>query len=135
MHLVIFTEHGVFFMLETFNAVYNLSVNLCVGLVLLIGINLTLDSLDSILNKTFNWKGLRRDIIKGIVVLVCYLATYLVGYLNKDLVDIRLGDGQSLNLMDAVALITITAYYFYAKQVVTKLAGIISSGNKDDKNT
>ena len=92
-------------------------IHLAVGLVLLVAVNIVLGSLKV---------KLRNGIIKGIIVAACFIAFYMAGYLNPDIIAIDV-DGQTVNLMTASNLALLTAYVLYAKDVFVKLKNLILS--------
>ena len=87
-------------------------IHLAVGLVLLVAVNIVL--------------GGRNGIIKGIIVAACFIAFYMAGWLNPDIIAIDV-DGQTVNLMTASNLALLTAYVLYAKDVFVKLKNLILS--------
>ena len=91
-------------------------IHLAVGLVLLVAVNIVLGSLNALFDGT----------IKGIIVAACFIAFYMAGWLNPDIIAIDV-DGQTVNLMTASNLALLTAYVLYAKDVFVKLKNLILS--------
>jgi len=113
-------------MWEMVNEMHHLTVNLIVGLIILIIVNGVLDQIDCFFEKNFDWQSLMKDCVKGFLVFICFLATYLVGYINPDLIVISMFEDRDLNLEDAIAIMAISAYFIYAKQIIEKLFAYIS---------
>ena len=75
-------------------------IHLAVGLVLLVAVNIVLGSLNALFDGSFDKVKLRNGIIKGIIVAACFIAFYMAGYLNPDIIAIEV-DEQTVNLMTA----------------------------------
>lgn len=105
-------------------------IHLAVGLVLLVAVNIVLGSLNALFDGSFDGSfdkvKLRNGIIKGIIVAACFIAFYMAGYFNPDIIAIEV-DGQTVNLMTASNLALLTAYVLYAKDVFVKLKNLILS--------
>lgn len=101
-------------------------IHLAVGLVLLVAVNIVLGSLNALFDGSFDKVKLRNGIIKGIIVAACFIAFYMAGYLNPDIIAIEV-DEQTVNLMIASNLALLTAYVLYAKDVFVKLKNLILS--------
>ena len=99
-------------------------IHLAVGLVLLVAVNIVLGSLNALFDGSFDKVKLRNGIIKGIIVAACFIAFYMAGYLNPDIIEV---DEQTVNLMTASNLALLTAYVLYAKDVFVKLKNLILS--------
>lgn len=102
----------------------NDALRLGLGLLTLIAVNIILGSIDALLSATFDPGKCRRGIIKGIIVAMCFAATYLVGWINPDVLAVTI-NGQSVNLLTAVYLVIMTGFLHYTKEVITKLASIV----------
>ena len=108
-------------------------VRLAVGLVLLVAANVVLGSLHALFDGTFDKVKLRNGIIKGVIIAACFIAFYVAGRLNPDIVAIEL-EGEVVNVATAANLAMITAYVLYAKDVFTKLSKLVlskTSGGSD----
>lgn len=101
-------------------------IHLAVGLVLLVAVNIVLGSLNALFDGSFDKVKLRNGTIKGIIVAACFIAFYMAGWLNPDIIAIDV-DGQTVNLMTASNLALLTAYVLYAKDVFVKLKNLILS--------
>ena len=101
-------------------------IHLAIGLVLLVAVNIVLGSMNALFDGTFDKVKLRNGIIKGIIVAACFIAFYMAGWLNPDIIAIDV-DGQTVNLMTASNLALLTAYVLYAKDVFVKLKNMILS--------
>ena len=100
------------------------ALRLGLGLALLIVANITLGSIDALLIGAFDSGKFRRGIIKGIIVALCFTATYLVGWINPDVLAVTI-NGQSVNLLTAVYLVIMAGFLFYAKEVIIKLVSFV----------
>lgn len=100
------------------------ALRLGLGLLTLIAVNIILGSIDALLSGIFDWGKFRRGIIKGIIVALCFAATYLVGWINPDVLAVTI-NGQSVNLLTAVYLVIMAGFLFYAKEVIMKLASFV----------
>jgi len=99
-------------------------VCLALGLIILIVVNIVLGSLGAIFQNVFNREKLLRGLIKAGIVVLCFAATYLVGYLNPGIVAIEV-NGIEVTVMTGIQLVVLVGYYHYAKQVIDKLTAII----------
>lgn len=99
-------------------------IRLGLGLLLLIAVNIVLGSIDAWLSGQFDKPKLLRGICKGAVVALCFAVTYLVGWLNPEVVAISI-NGQAVTLLTAVYLIIMAGFLFYAAEVIGKLAGFV----------
>lgn len=97
---------------------------LAIGLVILIIVNIVLGSLNALFVNSFDRKKFFIGLAKGLIVVLCFAATYLVGYLNPDIIAVNV-NGTDVGVLTAVYLIVLAGYYYYAKQVIEKLSAII----------
>ena len=103
-------------------------IHLAIGLVLLVAVNIVLGGMNALFDGTFDKVKLRHGIIKGVIVVACFIAFYMAGWLNPDIIAIDVDvDGQTVNLMTASNLALLTAYVLYAKDVFVKLKNMILS--------
>lgn len=102
-------------------------INLGVGLVLLMGVNIFLGSIDSIFTKSFDWKKFKLGLLKSFSVIVCAFIMYIVGWLNPNVVAINI-DGQAITLLMAIYMVIMTAFVTYAKQCIDKLSKLLLGG-------
>lgn len=100
------------------------ALRLGMGLLTLIAVNIILGSIDALLSGSFDPGKCRRGIIKGIIVALCFAATYLVGWINPNVLAVTI-NGQSVNLLTAVYLVIMAGFLFYAKEVIMKLASFV----------
>ena len=91
-------------------------IRLAIGLVLLVAVNVVLGSLNALFN----------GVIKGIIIAACFVAFYVAGRLNPDIVAIDI-DGETVNVATAANLAMVTAYVLYAKDVFSKLSKLVLS--------
>lgn len=91
-------------------------IRLAIGLVLLVAVNVVLGSLNALFDGTFDRIKCRNGVIKGIIIAACFVAFYVAGRLNPDIVAIDI-DGETVNVATAANLAMVTAYVLYAKDV------------------
>ena len=99
-------------------------IRLAIGLVLLVAVNVVLGSLNALFDGTFDRIKCRNGVIKGIIIAACFVAFYVAGRLNPDIVAIDI-DGETVNVATAANLAMVTAYVLYAKDVFSKLSKLI----------
>ena len=90
-------------------------IRLAIGLVLLVAVNVVLGSLNALFDGTFDRIKCRNGVIKGIIIAACFVAFYVAGRLNPDIVAIDI-DGETVNVATAANLAMVTAYVLYAVQ-------------------
>ena len=98
-------------------------IRLAIGLVLLVAVNVVLGSLNALFDGTFDRIN---GVIKGIIIAACFVAFYVAGRLNPDIVAIDI-DGETVNVATAANLAMVTAYVLYAKDVFSKLSKLVLS--------
>ena len=69
-------------------------IHLAIGLVLLVAVNIVLGSMNALFDGTFDKVKLRNGIIKGIIVAACFIAFYMAGWLNPDIIAIDIAAGR-----------------------------------------
>lgn len=107
-------------MLALFSAVWKP----CIGLIILVLINIAMGSADAIISGEFDRKILRKGSLKGMIVSVCVIMAYIAGYLNTD-ISFTL-NGATTTLLSAMTLLIAAAYIYYAQSVLKNLALIFS---------
>ena len=105
-------------------------IRLAIGLVLLVAVNVVLGSLNALFDGTFDRIKCRNGVIKGIIIAACFVAFYVAGRLNPDIVAIDI-DGETVNVATAANLAMVTAYVLYAKDVFSKLVLSKTSGTPE----
>lgn len=85
-------------------------IRLAIGLVLLVAVNVVLGSLNALFDGTFDRIKCRNGVIKGIIIAACFVAFYVAGRLNPDIVAIDI-DGETVNVATAANLAMVTAYF------------------------
>jgi hypothetical protein len=98
------------------------------ALLILIVVNITLGSLKSLFDRTFNWAKFWQGVLKGSIIFVCLVGIYVAGLLNP--IAAIVINGQAVSLMVAVNIIIISTFLFYAVQVIDKAIKILR--NKSD---
>ena len=109
-------------------------IRLGLGLLLLIVVNIVLGSIDAMLSSEWDKPKFWRGVTKGAIVALCFAITYLVGWLNPDVVAISI-NGQAVNLLTAVYLVIMAGFLFYAYEVIGKLAGFVKGKLKTGEHT
>lgn len=101
-------------------------IHLGVGLLMLIIANIALGSISAIIVCEWDFEKFWRGAVKALVIAAALMAVYYAGYLNPDLIVIDMG-GEEVNLMTAVYLLMLSAFGYYAVEVVGKLKNAIIS--------
>ena len=99
-------------------------INHCIGLIILMSVNIALGSLGSIFVNRFDGWRFFKGILKGAIIALCFVATYYAGYMNPDLIVINI-NGIDANIVTALDLIILAGYFHYAKQVIEKLVALL----------
>ena len=99
-------------------------INLGIGLVLLMCINIVLGSIDSIFKQSFDKKKFTQGLLKSFIIALCTMGIYGVGYLNPDVIAMNI-NGQDVNLLTTIYILIMSGFVLYAKQCVEKLSKII----------
>ena len=107
-------------------------VQLGLGLIILILVNIMLGSMSAILNREFDKEKLLRGFIKGAIITVSFISCYGVGLLNPDVMVINV-NGQDVNMLTSINIIVLGGYGWYAVQVASKLAGFINAKFNESK--
>lgn len=95
------------------------------GLGGLILINILLGSSSALLQGQFDKTKFFQGLGKGVIISVSFLGVYFIGQLNPDVIVASV-NGQDINLMVGVYLIVLSAYMWYAVDVLTKLAKLVN---------
>ena len=107
-------------------------INLGIGLVLLMSINIILGSIDSIFTKSFDKAKFKQGLLKSFVIALCTVGLYGIGYLNPNVIAVNV-DGQAVNLLTATYLVIMSAFVLYAKQCIEKLSKLLLGGKTVDE--
>lgn len=97
---------------------------LALGLLILILANIALGAVKSLFAQQFEWKKFWQGFTKGGIILVCLVAVWFAGYLNPDIAAVEI-NGQAVTLTMAVYLVVLSAYIWYAGQVIIKIVQIL----------
>ncbi len=100
-------------------------INLSVGLLFLMIINIVLGSIASIFESKFDKNKLIKGMVKGGIVLGCFIGTFYVGILNPDIIVANI-NGQDVDLLTGTHMILLAGYVWYGKEVLTKLITFIA---------
>lgn len=109
-----------------FNFVFDYQMlNLGIGLIILISINILLGSINSLLDRKFDKTKFINGCIKGFIISLSFVGVYCVGILNPSIsLDIA---GQQLTLLMAVNVILIGGFSWYGYEVLKKLASFVNA--------
>lgn len=99
-------------------------IKLAIGLVLLVIANIALGSMGAMFDGTFDWIKLRNGTIKGAIVAACFVAFYVAGRMNPNILAIEVG-GVVTDLETAANVSMAAAYVLYAKDVFMKLSKMV----------
>lgn len=100
-------------------------VRLGVGLLLLMGVNIFLGSVNALFTQEFDKKKLAQGAIKAGAIVFCFIVTYMAGWLNPTVVVMTVEGAGEVNLLTAVVLVITGGFLFYGKEVVLKLAALV----------
>ena len=100
------------------------TLQFAIGLVVLVGVNVLLGTLDSRIKETFDGKKFWNGIKKGSVIALCVAAFYVVGRLVPDVAAVEI-QGKKVTVGIAADILLTSAYVLYAKDVFTKLYAMI----------
>ena len=103
-------------------------INRAAGLIILMAVNIAHGALGSLFVHRFNWRRFLQGVAKGIIIIICFIASYFAGYLNPDIVAVNIG-GIEASVMTALNLVILmqlnelhytTKYLlrFYTKSVI-----------------
>lgn len=107
-------------------------INLGIGLILLMCINIILGSIDSIFKQSFDKKKFNQGLLKSFIIALCTIGMYFVGYLNPNVIAMNV-NGQDVNLLTAIYILIMSGFVLYAKQCIEKLSKIILGGKTLDE--
>ena len=99
---------------------------LAIGLVILVIVNIVLGSMSSWFDGTFDWTKCWHGIVKGGIVILCFALVYLAGYINPSVMAIEIS-GELVTLAQAVYLIVLAGFIYYAYQVLNKMKNLIGA--------
>lgn len=97
-----------------------------IALIIFMAVNIILGSLGALFIQEFNTKILLQGIIKALIVVVCIMLIYIAGLLTVDLAVINI-NGQEVNVLTAIYILIVYAFYHYVREVVNKLSNMLNS--------
>ena len=103
----------------------NLILRLGVALIILICANIALGSFNSWFAETFDKEKFAKGIKKGALIVAIFVAVYFAGWLVPEMQAVII-DGEPVNLTTAMLYVVLAGFLWYAKEVLTKLAALIS---------
>lgn len=113
-------------MIEILNIIDIKTLYTAAALLILMSVNIILGSLNAITERNFNRKTLLQGIIKAITIVGCFILVYAAGLLTFDLAIINI-NGEEVNVLTAIYLLLVYAFYHYSKEVISKLRDVIKS--------
>ena len=66
---------------------------------------------------------------KALVILTVYVAVYIAGSINSDVLVMTIGEVEA-NVTTDLYLVAFSGYVFYAKQLVEKLSTLLGTSKK-----
>ncbi len=103
------------------------------GLLLLAAANIALGSIRAVLRREWDRSIFLRGIFKSAVTVGALLAVFAAGMLNPDLIVIEAG-GRSVGLVEAVRLLLIGGYAYYAKETLKNLKETLHTGSRGEED-
>jgi len=97
-----------------------------IALIIFMAVNIILGGLGALFVQEFNTKILLQGIIKALIVIVCIMLIYIAGLLTVDLAVINI-NGQEVNVLTAIYILIVYAFYHYVREVVNKLSNMLNS--------
>lgn len=113
-------------MIEILNIIDIKTLYIAGALLILMSVNIILGSLNAIAERNFNGKTFLQGIIKAITIVGCFILVYAAGLLTFDLAVISI-NGEEVNVLTAIYLLLVYAFYHYSKEVILKLRDVIKS--------
>jgi len=95
-------------------------LNVVIGLLIFMGVNVILGSVDSVFNGIFDFKKFVKGIVKAIVIVGCYAGVYYAGTLNQDIVVLKINE-VDVNIVTAIYMTSVIGFIAYGKQIIEKL--------------
>ena len=104
-------------------------INLTIGILIFMMANVTLGSVNSFFDGSFNKVKFFTGIWKALIILVVYIAVYFAGTLNPNVIVMEI-DGVSANVTTAIYIVGMTGFVLYAKQIIEKLKVLLTPKTK-----
>jgi len=104
-------------------------LNIVVGLLIFMGVNVLLGSVNSIFSKTFDYKKCLKGIAKAVVIVGCYYAVYYAGTLNQDIMILKINE-VDVNIVTAIYMTSVVGFIAYGKQIIEKLNKFVTPSKK-----
>jgi len=99
----------------------------------LVIINIVLGSISSLFQKQFDKVKFWQGVLKGLIVIFCFVGVVFIGRLNPNVIVINV-NGQDVSLLTGTYMLMLGSYIFYGKEVLVKLSSFISGKYKIDEN-
>lgn len=99
---------------------------LALGLIIFMIVNVILGRRKALSEGTFDKQKFKQGIYKGGIIFICLALVYFAGWLNKDIIAVTI-DGNQVNMMQAVYLLILASYTYYATNIVQKFSKVLKS--------
>ncbi len=96
------------------------------GLLLLIVANIALGSIRAAMAREWDTRTFVNGIIKGGIVIGAFVAVYIAGWLNPDLVVVEM-NGKTVDLATGLYGVLFIGFTYYAGKVLLKLKEIVTT--------
>lgn len=100
-------------------------LNVVIGLLIFMSVNVVLGSVNSIFEKTFDYKKCLKGVVKAIVIVGCYYAVYYAGTLNQDIMILKINE-VDVNIVTAIYMTSVVGFIAYGKQIIEKLSKFVT---------
>ena len=120
----------IYMFIETLEALYLDTVKLGIGLIILMCVNIVMGMVNSFFSSNFQTEKVLKGLGKSIILILCFCATYMAGLLNKETLSIGLGEGEPVDIIDAMHALLLAGYFMYSKKVITQMGEIIGTNTQ-----
>lgn len=104
-------------------------IRITIGLLVFMLANVTLGSVNSMFDKSFNAKKFFSGVGKALVILLVYVSVYVAGAINSDVLVMQIGEIEA-DVVTAIYLVAVSGYIFYGAQLVDKLRTLLGINKK-----
>jgi len=103
------------------------------SLLVLVIVNIILGSVSSIFQQKFDKTKFWQGLVKGVIIVFCFVLVIIIGKLNSDIVVVNVND-QTLDLATATRMLMLSSYAWYGKEVYIKMTGFLTGKFKSDES-